>query len=858
MSCVKNEKEIDHQTHVPIWKDWFPFNLDTFQTNAIDAIINNKHALVTAHTGSGKTIPAEFSIQYFHQKGKRVIYTSPIKSLSNQKYHEFTNQFPHISFGILTGDIKYNPDADVLIMTTEILRNILIHYKKHEKNKNNNKNNQELECEYLSDASIPIRIGTISFQIDMNDVACIIFDEVHYINDQQRGKVWEECIMNAPSHTQLVMLSATIDRASYFASWVSATTHRPVEICGTNHRVVPLVHYSMLSVQDSTFTKIASKDPKISLELNHTMIPIKEPSKPYREKVIHRVHKIHTYLERINYVSKSNYVLNDTIRILRDTDKLPAICFVFSRKKAEEYARHIQINLHDTQNVNDDTRKTSRVHQECQHIIRKLTNHNEYSTNQEYQQTIKLLEKGIAVHHSGVIPVLREMIELLFSKGYIKCLFATETFAVGINMPTKSVIFTSLTKYDGIQERYLYSHEYTQMAGRAGRRGLDTIGHVIHLHSMFPPPSTSEYSTLLSGKPQTLKSKFMIDFSLVIRCVQMGITKSIDFLEYFQNSMLNTDMTNEMNEDKRKQDEMREKVFKLEEQLHLKTNPELIHAFQNYIQLDYLLQTCKMKSKQYKLTEQKFNKERDVIQNEYCNEYIEDKIESFRELENVQREIRQYESHITNYENYFLDETTKRFNILNENGFISIEPNTQLTPKGLFSSYLQECNCLIMGDLYQSGYLHTLSTDEMVQVLSCFTDIRVRESQRIMNYEGTKNMKKCLDRIELSSTTYHQIETSKLGYINEEDYYFHYDMIDYMRMWIEADDEEKTKYVLNDAKQYDIFQGEFVKAVLKINSIAEEIESFCDEMNDLVLKEIVHSISEKTLKYIATNQSLYV
>ena len=836
------------------WKEWFPFELDTFQTKAIDAIIDNKHALVTAHTGSGKTIPAEFSIQYFHQKQKRVIYTSPIKSLSNQKYHEFTSQFPDISFGILTGDIKYNPDADVLIMTTEILRNILIHYKKREKEITCEKeqNNQESN-------SIPIRVGTISFQIDMNDVGCIIFDEVHYINDQQRGKVWEECIMNSPPHTQLVMLSATIDRASYFASWVSTTTHRPVEICGTNHRVVPLIHYSMLSIQDSTFSKLAIKDPKLNLNLNHSMIPIKEPHKPYREKVIHRVDKIHTYLERMSYVSKANYVLNDTIRILRDTDKLPAICFVFSRKKAEEYARQIQINLHDTENVNDDTRKTSRVHQECQHIIRKLTNHTEYSTNLEYQQTIKLLEKGIAVHHSGVIPVLREMIELLFSKGYIKCLFATETFAVGINMPTKSVVFTSLTKYDGVQERYLYSHEYTQMAGRAGRRGLDPIGHVIHLHSMFPPPSTSEYSILLSGKPQTLQSKFTIDFSLVIRCVHMGITKSTDFLEYFQNSMLNTDMTNETNADKKKQDEMYKKVFELEEQLQLTNKPELTKVFQTYIQQQYIIKTCKMKSKQLKSTEHKLNTTRCIIEESFPNVPIEKIIHSFRELESIQREIRQTEEHILNYENYFLDETTKRFNILEENGFITKETNsTQLSPKGLFASYLQECNCLVMGELYQSGYLHTLSTDEMIQVLSCFTDIRVRESQRIMRYDGNKTIKRCLEQIESSCDKYHQIETYRIGYIHEEDYYFHYDMMDYMRMWIDADNEEKTKYVLNDAKQYDIFQGEFVKAVLKINSIAEEIESFCDEMNDLILKEVVHGVSDKTLKYIATNQSLYV
>lgn len=823
-------------TLISPYKDWFSFDLDIFQINAIQAIIDRKHALVTAHTGSGKTIPAEFAIQYFHQKKKRVIYTSPIKSLSNQKYHEFTKQFPKISFGILTGDIKYNPDADVLIMTTEILRNILFHHR------------QDIHT---------IRLGTISFQINMDDVECIIFDEVHYINDQQRGKVWEECIMNSPHHIQLVMLSATIDRASYFANWVSNTTKRQVDICGTNHRVVPLVHYSMISIQDSTFAKITTKDPKIDLSLNHSMIPIKEPSNPYREKIIHRVHKIQAYLDRMNYVSKPTYVLNDTIKILRDTDKLPAICFVFSRKKAEEYAQQININLHDSQNVTDDTRKTSKVNQECMHIIRKLTNHTEYSNNIEYQQTISLLEKGIAVHHSGILPILREMIELLFSKGYIKCLFATETFAVGINMPTKTVLFTSLNKYDGIQERYLYSHEYTQMAGRAGRRGLDPIGHVIHLHSMFEPPTTGEYSTILSGKPQTLQSRFEIDFSLIIRCMRNGITNLDSFQEYYKNSMLQRDMDGEIvsMENELKGLQLKNTEYKIH--LHLCGELELYKTFQLYIDTKHIIETMKLKPKQLRSYQEKQNELQIQLSNEFPNEQLQDKINMFIEMEKIHKDICKIQQSINNYYKYFRNETKKRYDILRDNGFIHPD-EPRLRMKGMFTSYIQECNCLLMGDLYTSGYLHHLNTIEMIQVLSCFTDIRVRESMRIFYYHGNEKVEKCIERITNSVIRYGKIETNDIGYMNDEDYYVHYDLIDYMESWVKADTEEKVKYILSDAKQYGIFQGEFVKAILKINAIAEEIESFCDEMNDNKLKTIVSGISEKTLKYIATNQSLYV
>ena len=180
--------------------DKYPFLLSSFQKFAIEAIVEENHILVTAHTGSGKTLPAEFAIEYFVSKGKKVIYTSPIKALSNQKLYEFSQKFPHISFGILTGDIKTNPEADVLIMTTEILMNTL--YTKQRK--------YDIDKNKL----------TTMFEMDFdNELACVIFDEIHYINDIDRGRVWEETIMMLPQHIQMVMLSATLDSPEKFALW---------------------------------------------------------------------------------------------------------------------------------------------------------------------------------------------------------------------------------------------------------------------------------------------------------------------------------------------------------------------------------------------------------------------------------------------------------------------------------------------------------------------------------------------------------------------------------------------------------------------------------------------------------------
>jgi antiviral helicase SKI2 len=214
--------------------DKYPFLLSSFQKFAIEAIVEGNHILVTAHTGSGKTLPAEFAIEHFVSKGKKVIYTSPIKALSNQKFYEFTQKFPNISFGILTGDIKTNPEADVLIMTTEILMNTL--YAKNRKD----------------DITTCINKNTslTMFEMDFeNELACVVFDEIHYINDVDRGRVWEETIMMLPQHIQMVMLSATLDSPEKFALWCETrgqttnTSNKIVYLTTTYERVVPLTHY---------------------------------------------------------------------------------------------------------------------------------------------------------------------------------------------------------------------------------------------------------------------------------------------------------------------------------------------------------------------------------------------------------------------------------------------------------------------------------------------------------------------------------------------------------------------------------------------------------------------------------------
>jgi superfamily II RNA helicase len=508
--------------------DKFPHPLSDFQKHAIDAIVTGNHALITAHTGSGKTLPAEFAIEYFVSRGKKVIYTSPIKALSNQKYFEFSQKYPNISFGLYTGDIKTNPTADCIIMTAEILMNSLF----------TNSNDVQIEEGKSTEEN-----RRLDFQLNLNtDLACVIMDEIHYINDAERGEVWEKTIMLLPPHIQLVMLSATIDAPEKFANWiedvkrptedVKRPTEKNVYLASTTIRSVPLTHYSYFTVPELLFKKIKDKSIQEYVK-KHTNKPfiLQSETGTFKPDELIEINKLKNMLELNAVPCKRQFVLNNLALHLKNNDMLPAIVFVFSRKNVELYAREVTIPL-----LEDDSKVPYTVARECEQIIRKLPNYEEFLHLPEYVNLVKLLEKGIGIHHSGMIPILREIVELMISKKIIKMLFCTESFAVGLSCPIRTVVFTSLTKFDGVNERFLYSHEYTQMSGRAGRRGIDTIGNVIHCNNLFESPTQNEYKNILSGKPQLFHSKFHITMQLVLNLIKNGM--NCNFHEFIEKSMI--------------------------------------------------------------------------------------------------------------------------------------------------------------------------------------------------------------------------------------------------------------------------------------------------------------------------------
>jgi superfamily II RNA helicase len=823
----------------------YPFDLSNFQKYAIESIVEGNHVLVTAHTGSGKTLPAEFAIEYFVSKSKKVIYTSPIKALSNQKFYEFTKKFPDISFGILTGDIKSNPEADVLIMTTEILQNTL--YKKNI--------NPELKEEKSNIISLT------SFDMDINnELACVIFDEVHYINDPDRGKVWEETIMMLPKHVQMVMLSATLDKPEKFALWCETrgellneiTTlenqKKEVYLTSTNHRVVPLTHYTFMTTNSAIFKVI--KDKQLENEIKeHTnkLFPIQSAKGQFNEQLYHKNKKIMTVFNNKNVYVKRMHVLNQVTKYMVENNMLPALCFVLSRKQLEICAKEITTNL-----LEDDSKVSYTIKRECEAIIRKLPNYEEYLNLPEYNNIVYLLEKGIAIHHAGIMPVLREMIELLYSKGYIKLLFATETFAVGINMPTKSVIFTDVNKFDGNGMRMLYSHEYTQMAGRAGRRGIDTVGSVIHLTNLFKNVELNEYRSMLKGKPQTLTSKFKISYNLLFNLIETG-EKLLS--SYVKRSMIQEDINSSCKYLNEQIIELENQIDSIDKKLNTCRTPREILEQHRQLLIEKPTSTNK-KRKQV---------DRDIQNNLEMYNNLQNDIRVLDQLYDLQTEYRNTKEELK-YNNIYLDNNVDiLLKLLEVDGFVTksvmdeCQQPYKLTYKGSISSCLREVHCLAFSNFVERKLYEGLNGKQLCGVFSCFTNISVNEDNRYYNINSNDIIvNNTINYLKLDYEDY--LKKEELYQINTGvDYIMHYDLVDYVMKWYECENAEECKCLLQTMMtEKEIFLGEFVKALLKINNISSELERVAENIGAIGFLNELRNIPINTLKYVVTNQSLYV
>ena len=429
----------------------FPFELDDFQKEACDYITNGKSVVVCAPTGAGKTVIAEHAINQALKNGYKVFYTTPIKALSNQKYNDFSQKYGAEKVGLLTGDSSYNRNGQIVVMTTEVFRNMLY----------------------------GTNFGSVTD--NLKDVRYVILDEVHYMNDEQRGTVWEESIIYCPTNIQIIALSATVANADKLTDWIN-TVHSDTKLVNTDFRPVPLRFYYFDSSQPNTILPLLTP----SGALNNKIKPEKKQFK--RGKLVQR-----------KYTSK------DVVRVLHEKNMLPAIYFTFSRKKCDEQMEKCA----DLCLVTPDEQK------KIKRIIDDYIAENPYLYKNKH---IEYLLCGVASHHAGLLPAWKVLVEKLFQKGLIKVVFATETLAAGINMPARSTVISSISKRTDNGHRTLTPSEFLQMSGRAGRRGMDEIGYVTIVGTAFQSPE--EVAELVLSEANPLESKFSPSYSMVLNLLQ--------------------------------------------------------------------------------------------------------------------------------------------------------------------------------------------------------------------------------------------------------------------------------------------------------------------------------------------------
>jgi superfamily II RNA helicase len=475
----------------------------------------------------------------------------------------------------------------------------------------------------------------------------------------------------------------------------------------------------------------------------------------------------------------------------------------------------------------------------------------------------RLLEKGVAIHHSGIMPIFREMIELLFAKGYIKLLFATETFAVGINMPTKTVLFTGFDKFNGSSMRMLYPHEYTQMAGRAGRRGLDTIGHVIHLNNMFNLPYSHDYEQMVNGNPQTLQSKFSISYNLVLNFLQFN-NNTIDFAD---KSMSNGEI-------QRMITGVSEHITKLKSELRDKEiNPSYkyimdnMELFTNYLQMREDVKTCKQKARK--------QMERSISEIESGNKQFKTQLEQYKSLLKMKSEIKENEEYMESLKLHFHSSFNNIVQFLQNYDYVKEQEqehsdnddNTNnskivIQEKGGVATFIQETHCLAFTDfLIKENYLKKYNSYEIAALLSCFANIRVKEEQKIHNISYLTANAELNETLQSLASIYDNYSDEELrcGLSQSNNLEYLFEFVNSILDWCEAEDESTCKTIMKKCEfEYETFPGEFIKAILKINNMVNELKNVAEYMGNVELLHKLTTIPELTLKFVATNQSLYV
>jgi len=775
----------------------FPYELDVFQRDACEAIERGEHVLVTAHTSAGKSTVAMYAIAKAFLENKRVIYTAPVKTLSNQKYAELKKRYG-TDAGIQTGDFKVNPDAQCLVMTTEILRNSLF------------------------------RTGAEGIH---DDLAYVIFDECHYINDRERGPAWEESIMKLPDHVQMILLSATMANPEEFAEWIRRIKQRGISISSTLKRPVPLRFFCFVP-NPGTFSEDlpweeAERDGHLAVILDGEKGPFRTQTyatmqRRYEQAVSrewdNKKRDLTTGRKGVQEknaaaaASKTRQafqpiaMLNPFLNFLHINRQLPAIFFTLSRKKCDIYADKVQTCLIE----HEERREVENI---FEFHIRQLEDAEQYKQVTDLK---KWLMKGVGAHHSGMLPILKEIVEVLFTKGLIKVLFATETLAIGVNTPTRVVCFLDVSKPSGhgSELRPLMVEEFKQMAGRAGRRGIDTIGNVIY----FPvndPISITEMETMMLGSIKKISSKFAISTHYILRSVNGGGSASI--LEQTQNSLMqreNNTMQHGCVEHSaactKELEALTSRIEELDPDRSLRTVLDISRA-------------AKTKgSSQSQQKQQQRNAEKALAELNKSDRARYDQVAKFAEqIAGLRQRIATLEHDQHTIPMMLATDIATCTSFLVEKGYLQEEPQA-LTIKGTFANYISQCHEVMITEAMLTRRLADPYKNDP-QNLAAWLAVYIDEGS---SAEDTGSTDLGRDAVEVGLGIYDELMriglSDGLGEFKLSTKY-----VDPVWEWC---GEAHFQYV---CQQYAIFEGNMVRALQKLVNLIDELKAAFEAINQL-------------------------
>ena len=787
----------------------YTFPLDPFQQHAMKAICNEENVLVTAKTGSGKTLVGEVQIAYSLRKGKRVFYTTPIKSLSNQKFNDLKKQFG--SVGIMTGDIKFCANANIVIMTTEILRNLL--FKKDSTTKS---------------------IG-LTAEISCEDLDAVIFDECHYINDRDRGHVWEEIMILLPPEVKMIMLSATLDHPEYFAEWLGELKQRPINLISTEYRIVPLTH-TLWDGQD--FHVLMDSKNTYNDKVYKEWLAWRRDKEKAHDKFQQKVKDARAGGQEGPIQGKTRpssflHQMNELIVALDNKQLLPALFFVLSRKDCEKYVQKVESTL-----------ITSSEAADVVHIWNfHLRNHKESLEKlPQYHMLRSLVEKGLAYHHSGLVPMLKEIIEILFSKGFIKVLFATETFAVGINMPTKTAVFVGVKKYDEQCQdmRVLTTAEYLQMAGRAGRRGLDTMGTVIYLPDRNPIEPYEMRSMMCGGKAE-VTSRMEFDYDFILKTIHSGNRTWLDILE---KSYWRRQRQVQMDDVKNEQAKLTTRL----QQIQL--CPDDLDVIQQRVDLEeQIAMTTNAKRKKAELQLQRWK-------DEYRGYKWENAWKAYEEIKGIRRDLLNFERDLT-----ILSDTSssveRKIKVLEQAGFLKPLDNPtshtkeSLTTLGILATELNECDSMVISQFYMSPRAKQLEPKELLAVLaSCILDGKVEGDASLAEIRVPQIVRDSLYDLNEIWRSLGQIENTQKSL--ESPWNLSTSWIGPIWDWMAGDS------VATICGNYGVYEGNLIRSVLKLQNMLDEWRSmaaFCEHTDMMDKLRDAHTL---LIREAVIQDSLYL